>query len=1415
MSKRGGDLEILAEDFLGMIFKELNFTVVRRRVQLSGSQDGYDTLIEIIDSKYLSRLIYTECKDYTSELNYTDAMIKLPQLASTHDKIDLVLFISPRRKFSNIFEETRNKPFLESLANRQLKVAFLTPDTDVEKYFMLYPEIYERAYKIKAPILSATERDEILNQFDKFIFSDRNLQKIVIDESDRNSYIGAIQAEKHHIRRTLRGNQKSEDGLYVPISKQKTLLSEMRNNKKGIILLGNPGYGKTSELKQLAAEMWNEREATGKVPFFRSLKNFTLSSRIEEFLPKNFRLISGLVVIYDGVDEIGNITDFSSKLRSLISDNKVLFDSNVVKFVISCRTNIYRKYIKNIEDLDIYFLNEVSIYSGLNFLNAKYNLDMEEQRTFDSYKNREILENPFYLDLLGNYYKTHRRVLTSKVLLIREFVDSRLDHDRTNKFSNDAEFDKERIISYTQKIAFALEAMQKPFLTAGEIKRVANIDEVSLAKNSFLEENLAGIWSFVLKNIQEYFVASTLCELDFEGIVKIIKIDSETDKIHPTWHNVVTFLLNLIPDERLYGTLIDWLLDNDFELLFNADSDRISDEIKSKVLQNFFERNCIEDNLWINDLKSIALFSECGANIEYLLSASKDSNLHRRARMSALKLLSFMDIPKACVEPTKTAVIGIIKENSAEGYAYLVEDAIYLAKSQRLNEDSVFFGHIIELLNENDEKEIVRAIVSSVSADCLSENIGYFLEILDKATGIKAWNTQSKYGSLISTKDNIFSLFTKIEDGKVLLNILEYSIDRQKKHRFKESMAKEFSGHLKEFFMRNSQFNPDLVRIVSDAVIDGKANHYDDDLLLGLAVSCSIETQVFDLVIESVEANSGDRHFLAAIITAGDFEKVLQQYISGYVNYKFLQQFRNVLSHRDFDMSKQFEDYIEAGSGYVFNEKCSHEELAESSEHWRTKDQKEFDVLFDSNAIEKQIHKLYDYLDKTELGYKDIDRFYHKYYKNFELQKNVTVHAKQLLYEILRDNYSGNEKLDKADIQKEILDAKLKIIQDILNSLPRDGRSKNIEISEDQKQFVKNWCNEKTPLVMQYYANRLSLQGDEDCVEYFIFKAIYKFQKFFLFDMDQELLLNMLWFNSFEKGIRTEYLQGIVPVEKVNERIKYNLVQAKLSPSNFCNHLKYCKEKKIDIQDLNLDLKAKVYSYLNGGRYYYAGEIIENFFSEDLQVLEEFLNHDFQHGLENTRSIYDSIIALLAKAGREDFARNFLLSKHTNLVADGIYTEKEIVRKLISLNYQDAFSAYGKIIREQMADGKEEEFVFRNQEWLNFTHADRMDVLVSIFHLCLSVQNLDKLFGNHYSPLRICFETIIGICKANDEESCINTLELLDSIQANILKAQNADLFYLNKLKIDIQELFYSHKSKPYKMEQVLKMLDENKYLFI
>lgn len=1417
MAKKGGDLEILAIDFLDLIFKELKFTVVRKRIQLSGSQDGYDNMVEIVDEKYLSRSIYSECKDYTTELNYTDALIKLPQIASTHQDVDLVLFISPKKNFNNIFEEKRNKPFLESIENFHFKVAFLTPETDIQKYFSLYPEIYRKAYSTEPPVIANNERESILNQFDKYIFSDKNLQKIVIEECDKEKYIGNIEADEFHIARTIRNSQKREYDFYFSAKDKKTLLSDIYKNNLGIILLGNPGFGKTSELKQLAIELWQNRTISNIIPIFKSLKNFTSTCKIEDFLPLNFKLIPKQIIIFDGIDEIENIIDFSNKLRIFISNNISLFDKNRIKLIISCRTNIYKKHIKTISDLGVYFLNEVSLSNGLNFLEKKYNLILENNNKFDTYKNREILENPFYLDLIGNYYKNHNQILTNKALLIEEFVNSRLNDDKTNKFRNDIDFDKDRIISYTQKIAFSLEAMQKPFITAKEIKKITQVDEVNLAKNPFLEENISENWSFVLKNIQEYFVAIILAELNFEEIVKLLQIDNNTIKVHPTWQNVVTFLLNLISDESLYNSLVDWLLVNDFEILFNADSDRVSDEIKSKVLISLFTTNCIEDNLWINDPKGIANFSECQKNIEYLIDKIKDSNIHRRARMSAIKLLSYMNVPESYNEQLKSIIISIVTEekNEDENQVYLVQDAIILSKSLNVNNDDLFFNKIIDLLKERDNKEIVSSIIHSIPIRSVIENIDYFLDILDKTLGNKKWNYISKYNSITSTKDNIFNLFTNIQDGDILLKIYEFSIERQKNYQFRESLLKEFLTYIKEFFKDKPQFKNKLIDIISNAVINDRANHYEDNLLLEVVKSSSIQEQLFDIIIESINGNSDRKHFLAEIVVESDFEKILNKFNHNNINEEFLHQFRNVLSWRNFDLSKKFEDFIESNTTYIFQNKSLKIDEIEKNEYWNTKDQKNFDVLFDPDEITNQIIKFYNYLKKDELSFKQVNKHYHKYGNDFKFQKDVTENAKHLLYEILRDSNIPDRTLCKTNIQYEVLNSRNKIMYNILINLPKEEKGKKIKISEFQKQSIKQWCDDNTSLAKEYYKNHLSISDDWDNDKYQLFKAIYKFQKYFKFNLDQELLLDMLWFNSTERGLKTDFLDGMVSTEQINKRILFNLSNIILYPSNFCNHLKYCIENKINIDSLNLDLKSKIYEFLNSGNYYYAGEIIDNFYNNDTTTLKEFLNYTSPLGIETYRFLYDCVIALLSKQNYDSIAIEFLIDNYTTLIANSIYTEKEIVRKLISLNHDEAFQKFYTLIKNQIDNNSKGEFEFRNQEWLKYTNPKAIEILIKTFELCLSFKKIEELFGTHYSPLRIVSETIVNICKINNELICKQTLCLLNEIDVMKYKTMNVDLFYFNKLKNDIHEIYYHHKSKPYKMIEILKILDDNKHLFI
>jgi|GEM_PF-825250 len=1416
MTKKGGEFEVIAIDFLEKIFKELKHTVVRKRIQISGSQDGYDNLIEIVDNKYQSYCIYSECKDYSTELNYVDAFTKLPQIVSTHERIDLILFISPKKNFSNIKEETRNRPFLESLVNKNIKVTFLSPETDIQKYFSLYPEIYQKIYTNNPPNLSNEDRNEILEQFDKFIFSSKNLNRIIIDKNDKERFIRNIEIDNFHIERTIRSSQQREYFYYRLNSEKSTLNTVIKNKISGIVLLGNPGYGKTSELKQFAASLWNSRNENNFIPFFYTLKNFSSTSKIEDFLPSDYKFIHDLIIILDGIDEIENIIDFSNKLKSFISENSESIFEKRVKFVISCRTNVYKKYIKIISDFEVWFLDEINLETSIKFLKDKYKLDFQSKKNFDFYKHREILENPFYLELIGKYFKANGIILTNKAQLINEFVNSRLYEDKEVKFQNDITFDKDRLISYTQKIAFALETMQKPNLSASEIKKIANIDETDFAKNPFLEENIADNWSFTFKNIQEYFVAKMLENLSFEEIIDFIKIDNETKKIHPTWYNVITFLLNLQIDNNTYETLVNWLLKNDFELLFNADSDRISNDIKTSVLETFFNRNCIEETLWINNDQEIASFSECEYNIKYLISKVKDKTIHRRARMSAIKLLSYMDLSQGFSDEIKLVILDILEEENfeEENNLYLKQDAIMLTKNLGINTDVVFYNKIILLLKDRDNKEIIRSIIHSVPNKSIEDNIDYFLDILEKAIGNKNWKTVPKYNSMTSTKEDLFNLFQRIESPEILLKIYSFLVERHKNYEIRENLITEFLSYLKRFFEAKSKYHNNLIEIITNAVINDNIRHFEDDLLIDIIKSCKIENQVFTQVLGSIIGNSNSKSFLADITIEEHFIQIAEKYNNEILNNEFIQQFRNVLSHRDFYLSKKFEDYIEKNTTYIIPNKISNDEIQERNTYWKTKEQKNFDTLFDNEIIVSQIIKIYEFIGKEELSHRDLDKFHHKYYENFDLQKEVTENAKHLLYKILRDYYR-NKKLRKVELLKVIEKNKFNIILDILKSLPEKDKGKKITISDNQKEYIKKWCIENTEAAKECYVNHLTIEENWNAEKYYLFQAIFKFQKYFKFDLDETLLLDMIWFNTFEKGINTEYMQDTVSQEKINERILQNLKDDILNPMSYCNHLKYCIENNINYKQLNLDLKKKINVFLNDQHYYYASQLLEMFFFNDTQTLIKFLDYNISISLEQKKYFLNKLVSILLKNNNTEVIKEFFISNYENLIKEHIYQEIEIIGRLIDLNYEKAFDYYYDLTKTTINNSIKLGTELRQNDWQKYTNKYAIDKLIELLELCLSTPNIDTYFDRFSDPIRIASETIVNICKSNDSETCSDVLTKLNQFDINKIKYVEGELFHYNKLKNDVQEIYYIHKSKPFTIGQVLRTLDDNKNIFL
>ncbi|SFZ93371.1 hypothetical protein SAMN05428642_10395 [Flaviramulus basaltis] len=1410
MAKKGSDFEILAIDFLDKIFTELNYSVVRKRIQISGTQDGFDNLVEIVDGKYRSYNIYCECKDYTTELNYTNAFIKIPQLYTTHNDIDLMLFISPKRDFSNIFEETRNKPFLEILSNKDFKITFLSPETLVNEYFSLYPDIYKKTYSVNAPELSKDDRAMLLGKFDRFIFSSKNLNKIIVDERDRKKFIGKIKKPDFYIERTIRDSQ-NRKYFYEEKTNIDTLEKAIEQTNLGIVLLGNPGYGKSYELSRFAIDLWQNRDQTNLIPVFYVLKNFSSDSSIESLLPSNYKFIHNIVLILDGVDEIENIIDFSNKLRNFIAQNSEYIDNSKMKFLISCRTNVYKKFIKNISNFDINFLNEINLPSALSFLRKKFDLKITEHKDFDIQQHRELLENPFYLELIGSNFQKEKVLLTNKAVLIDKYVDSRLEDDRKNKYQNDINFDTDKTISYTQRAAFALEAMQKPFLTSLEIKKVIKLDVKEFSKNPFIEENLDGSWSFVKKNIQEYFVARLLQDLSFNEIISFITIDKNTNKVHPTWYNVLTFMLNLELDKTKHDALVDCLLNNDFEILFNADSNRISKDIRTKVLQDFFIKKCVNETLWINDAKRIASFSQTDSNINYLIRKLKDTKIHRRARVSAVTLISHMEIGNDFHDELKKLILDILKEekSNSEEDVYLKQEVISLSKSLNLNNDIDFFNQIIRLMSDNDAKEIVSAIVTSVPTKSVETNIHYFLDILDKAIGNKQWKTKSKYNSIYSRKESLFDLFKRIETPEILLIIYSFCIQRYK-FPINERLIKDFSKHIELIFKGKTEHYETLTGIISDAVINNKIRYYEDDSILGIINSCKIGHQIFKIVLNKIQGNSFSKHFLSFLVKESNFHEIIDMYNRNILNDDFIREFRNVLSHRSMDLSIRFEQMVESKTTYRFKEKITIEEALENKKFWKSHNQKNFDVLFDIDEITNQIVKLYNYYNVENLNFKKINEIDDDYWGNLELQKLVYSNVKSLFYEFFRDYYPENKNLNINVVHDAIISMQNNIVHHIVSKIPTENG--DVNISESQVAFLEAWCMSKTNEANIYFKNHLFVKQSWNPQKYILCEDIYKIQQHYNFNLDDELLLNMLWFNHKANGINIDYMNTHIRIEKINQRILDNLKKGIPNKLSFLNHIRYCIENNVQFEHLNIDVKGKIYTLIEKDTYY-ANNLIELCFSEDINTLIEFLNYDGK--TDNYAIFLNNIMDLLIKKGEGKIADAFIIKNYSNLIKENIYTEIDLIKKLITLNNPTVFNRLLILYNNQLKKSISEVYEFRDSESSKYTNNTALKDLFKIIELCLIHPNIKNVSGRFDDPLRFSCETIVNICKTNTINTTIDAISIIESLEQIIIKSKNVDLFYFYKLKNDLQEIYLAHKSKPYQFNEVLKVLDNYKYLFI
>ena len=247
---------------------------------------------------------------------------------------------------------------------------------------------------------------------------------------------------------------------YAPspdINAKKTNVEKFLVDNKRVVLLGSPGAGKSTTLRQLALR-WRTPETLpeklrDKTPIFAALNVWYKSMNLEEFLTKQVMEAGGeelarripnllkegqALLLLDGLNELPGGIERDEKSGEVtderVKEIKELCQINDLSCLLSCRVKDFGEAI-NWHDLHVlplereqvekiaaaFFLGDEALQQG--FISELYHKKRQEER---QHKLREMAEQPFYLLHVLAYYMANQNLPDSPALALEYAVDEAL-----------------------------------------------------------------------------------------------------------------------------------------------------------------------------------------------------------------------------------------------------------------------------------------------------------------------------------------------------------------------------------------------------------------------------------------------------------------------------------------------------------------------------------------------------------------------------------------------------------------------------------------------------------------------------------------------------------------------------------------------------------------------------------------------------------------------------------------------------------------------------------------------------------------------------------------------------------------------------------------------------------------------------
>ncbi|WP_299440094.1 hypothetical protein [uncultured Aquimarina sp.] len=1210
---------------------------------------------------------------------------------------------------------------------------------------------------------------------------------------DGEKFIGKISLRNDLIKRTFSKEDTSSqlDVIWQIEGVGKELKNVVQENDK-VALLGNPGLGKSTELEQLAVELWNDSE-NPIIPIHKNLRNFTNLDDIDSFIKINWKTLADVIFILDGIDEISDVEDFTSKLETFIL--KVESTEIRSRFLISCRTNVYEDEVKNIVEFDKFYLEDLTLQQGIKILESKCSIHISESSINENFK--VFVKNPYQIEIVAKYIKENNKIPTNTSELWESYIQGRLKDDSRFKFRK-RKLNPTIIVLFSKKLSLVNELMKRNTFRDDDLIKITNGDISAYGefrKNPLFDSKPDDQEKFfVHRNVQEYFASLALVELEFKKITKFICIDG-TNKTHPSLFNTITFLINLLSvNSDKFAHLVEWITINEPELLFRADTDRISSNIRNVVFQAYFERECVRKTLWINtkrtyEMDKIGKFADTSENFKYLFEIIQDKVKHFRIRYSALELLEYFKLPLFRAREIQKYFLEELKDDDLEiGIKCKMLDLI--CAKPILREDRGLIDEVFKIFINESNKQINSSLLHLLED---FENVDEFSEYIhqefQRANKLLPRNDNDEV--IRGNKSRVERLVFKFKLADNFLQAVRHYFNNNIRLRDVNNQIEKISERCIYFIIKDEQ---SLISLLEEINVELRF-HTHRDLLLHIIKN----TNKYDLTVTHLINNWELKEILpmvARILRMSNIHLVANKMVEKGMGAREVEGFRNRISNTNsIDLALQFEE-IMSTKGIQFTERLfTQKEKDQQENYFFDTIQENLNILFDKELLSERIQMIFSETNNS-MDWRDYHKIENEWYEKNGYH-NIMVDTPMSLigtfisenrqpvrYEILSKNLEDNF-LRYYQIMKYITDCK--------------ERNWEYNLYDHQKTSIIDWCLQEATdfdfdnvIIINEGGKSYYRNGRNNDIK---IRTIIFFEDLLKFNLSQEFLVGCIEFDYLvnQEGVGNleesfDYLRNkINDDEAFKKRIVDNLKNKELFSMTLANHIMYALDHKIE----EVYPLIKEY-FLNDGLSRHLSARLEQYFklTDDTNLLLECCK-------DPESQFYWSAIEILTEFNRE---QGFCVDRSLEYLHTNNDTFKTNALKTLFLNNKIEAIEY---LVSALENGLKIPTI-RSYKFANYNVVNDYNIIELLFDLIYDKEFDDFERNDYRSFLTKYLENLV--IKGDKEYAMV--MQVLNKIKEE-LKGENKDLYHINILIDEVNYSFYLSKSKPYELNEALKYVND------